>query len=155
MKIARFLTLMFVVLALLTLIARRSTAQSNQAARAASSVDQFNNLLASVAKLKDTNVLDQVLGLITRTHLEQDALVAASNVRALDLLRSGHTNEAIEHLESQLDGALMKIGMDSKYARDFDAIIRRAKEYRAKFPRHTSVPEVDAGVSRAFNSLPK
>ena len=67
---------------------------------------------------------------------EKNAADIGWTVAILERLRSGRTNEAIQLLESQLNGALMGIGAAPPDARDpkFDTLLKRAQQYRSKYP---------------------
>jgi len=83
-------------------------------------------------------------------------------VRVLECLRDGRTNDAIRELEQKLDGDLMVLGggldaMKQMTGRQVDVddlkTLQRAKDYRLKFPRSTGVPQLDRSVERAFSHL--
>jgi hypothetical protein len=69
---------------------------------------------------------------------------------ALRRLRAGDTQDAISLLEAALDSNLVILS-DLPGARGepgITNIVRNAAEYRDKYPRKTSFPEIDAQVSR-------
>lgn len=82
---------------------------------------------------------------------------ASSALSGLKRLRSGDTNGAIEHLESELDGAL--IGLAGLYYnapnKKPDALVQRtlgrARDYRAKYPREIEDVEVSGAISNVLN----
>lgn len=83
-------------------------------------------------------------------------------VRVLEHLRGGRTNDAISELERKLDGDLSWLGygldvMDPATRREAGVVylkaLQRAKDYRIKFPRSTGVPQLDNGVEHAFSHL--
>ncbi len=81
-------------------------------------------------------------------------------VRVLECLRDGRTNDAIRQLEQKLDGDLMVLGgglagMDQTTKRQLGHLeaLQRAKDYRLKFPRSTGDPRYDMSVEHAFSHL--
>jgi len=85
------------------------------------------------------------------------AAQANSALSGLKRLRSGDTNRAIEHLESELDSAL--IGLTALYydasAKKPDTMVQktlgRVRDYRAKHPREIEDAEVSAAIAYALN----
>ena len=157
MRTPRFLLLIVGALAIAISVSLRSTAQPTTAQDDRGVLGQYEQLVLSLSKRGDTNTAAQVASLVSAMHAGRDATDIAVTVRVLDSLRSGRTNDAIKLLETRLDGALMTFGAPSDGPRDskYDKILKMAKEYRTKYPHTTGVPEIDTGVSRAFDSLPK
>lgn len=77
-----------------------------------------------------------------------------SNVFTLNKLREGKTNEAINHLESMLDGSLMyfSVGIHGSTTeqKDIRKALKTAKDYRLQHPRSTKYPDVDKSVASAL-----
>lgn len=81
-------------------------------------------------------------------------------VRVLECLRDGRTNDAIRELEQKLDGDLMVLGgglaaMDQTTRSQLGYLkpLQRAKDYRLEFPRSTGRPLLDKSVEHAFSLL--
>jgi|GEM_PF-2906443 len=157
MKTPRFFLMIIGALAIAIVVNLRSTAQPTNAPDDRGVLGQYEQLALSLSKRGDTNTAAQVASLVSAIHAERDATDIALTIRVLDGLRSGRTNDAIKLLETRLDGALMTFGAPSDNPRDskYDKILRIAKEYRTRYPHATGVPEIDTGVSRAFDALPK
>ena len=157
MKTSRFLFLMSGALAIAILVSLHSSAQPTNAPDDRGVLGQYEKLVLSLTKRGDTNTAAQVASLVSAMHAERDVTDIAVTVRVLDSLRSGRTNDAIKLLETRLDGALMTFSAPSGTPRDskYDKILKMTKEYRTKYPHTTGVPEIDTGVSRAFDSLPR
>ena len=82
-----------------------------------------------------------------------------THVSVLKNLRDGETKKAIEFLETTLDGKIVSLQTSEENAqRTNEAIakaIQMARDYRAKYPRHTQYPEVDEMVSKVLNQNAK
>jgi hypothetical protein len=78
------------------------------------------------------------------------AVAVLTQTAALRRLRAGDTQEAISLLEAALDSNLVILsGLPSARGEPgITNIVRNAAEYRNKYPRKTSSPEIDAQVSR-------
>jgi hypothetical protein len=78
------------------------------------------------------------------------AVGVLAQTAALKRLRAGDTQGAISILESALDSNLMILsGLPSAPEEPgITNIVRNAAEYRHKYPRKTSYPELDAQISR-------
>jgi hypothetical protein len=76
----------------------------------------------------------------------------STHVAILQSLRDGNVSGAIDLLETLLDGDLMSVGAyrSDSLPQASTKPVRRAAEYRAKYPRKTENPEVDAAVSRGL-----
>jgi hypothetical protein len=157
MKRQRFLFLFVSAITIAVVLSLRSTAQPTNAQEDRGVLGQYEQLVLSLSKRGETNTAAQVASLVSAIHAERDAADIAVTVFVLDSVRSGHTNDAIKMLETRLDGGLMTFGTLSVNPRDskYDKILKMAKDYRAKHPHTTGVPEIDTGVSRVFDSLPK
>jgi hypothetical protein len=76
--------------------------------------------------------------------------------RALQSLRTGDTNEAIEMLEFRLDSEIIALSAlaseetDAKKRAGYIRALTRVRDYRAAHPRKTDTPEIDQGVAEAF-----
>jgi len=99
-----------------------------------------------------------------RMALQAPLAFSAANVsvevRVLECLRDGRTNDAIRELEQKLDGDLMMLGgglsgMDQTTERQTGYLkaLQSAKDYRLKFPRSTADPRHDMSVEHAFSHL--
>jgi hypothetical protein len=77
----------------------------------------------------------------------------------LQALRSGRTNEAIDLLEGQLDGAIIQLSFivpqekDEKMKAAYARALTRVRNYRATFPYKSGSVEVDEGVAAALSSF--
>jgi len=85
--------------------------------------------------------------------LEADA---GATVVVLRRLRAGNTNNAIECLETDLDGDLLSMALirttTPDFMRDPSFIQTRAmvKAYRTEFPHKSSHPDIDEKVAKAL-----
>jgi hypothetical protein len=152
MKILRFLLVGAVALTLIIALHERSSAQSTNLTQDQEPIDKLTSLVVSLTKRGDTNTVAKISDLFSAMERQRGATDASFDVRLLTALRSGKTNDAIELLETRLDGAVMTFSYDrdTKY----DKLLERAKEYRSKYPHKSGTPEIDAAVARAFDSLP-
>lgn len=157
MKKTRFILLMVGTLAITIAVSLRSTAQPAQAQNDRGVLGQYEQLILSLDKRGDTNTAAQVADLVSAMQAERNATDIAMTVRVLHDFRSGHTNDAIQLLETRLDGALLTFSAPTNGPRNpkHDKILKMAKEYRTKHPHTAGVPEIDTGVSETFDSLPK
>jgi hypothetical protein len=84
------------------------------------------------------------------------AVNAQTRVAVLRQLRMNEPQKAIELLETHLDGDIIGLRADDKYAPSTNESVKkaisRARDYRAEYPRKTGLPEVDAGVHDVLNS---
>lgn len=77
----------------------------------------------------------------------------------LKALRAGDTNEAIDLLESQLDGAIMYLSAvlsqekDEKMKAAYGRALTRVRDYRATYPRKSGSAELDEGVAEALSAV--
>jgi hypothetical protein len=85
----------------------------------------------------------------------------AIEVRALESLRAGRTNDAIRDLEQALDGDIISLAAhlrasdetNVKLTRQPREALKWARDYRAKFPHHSGNASTDDGVKDAFSYL--
>ncbi|MEI8291021.1 MAG: hypothetical protein WCH99_16270 [Verrucomicrobiota bacterium] len=76
--------------------------------------------------------------------------------RALQSLRTGDTNGAIEMLEFRLDSEIVALSAlaaeetDAKKRASYIRALIRIRDYRVAHPRKTDAPEIDQGVANAF-----
>jgi hypothetical protein len=70
----------------------------------------------------------------------------------LKALRAGDTNEAIDLLETQLDGAIIQLSAivpeekDEKMKAAYIRALTRVRDYRTAYPRKSGLAELDAEV---------
>ena len=157
MKILRILSVVTVVLAVAFIISRQSLAQTSSTTDDRGVLGQYERLVLSLSHRGDTNTANQVASLVTAMHEGRDATDIVTTIRILQSLRSGDTNAAISFLESRLDGSLISFSVPSTRPRDtkYDKILAMARDYRAKYPHTSGIPDIDSGVSRTFSLLPK
>lgn len=110
-----------------------------------------------LSKHTDSNTVARVNELILAEQVQRNATDVAINVRILNDLHSGKTNDALRLLETKLNGALVVFGtpVALKHDPQYDNILKQAKEYRSKYPYNSGSPEVDAAIARAFESIQK
>jgi hypothetical protein len=79
----------------------------------------------------------------------------STHVAVLQSLRAGNARGAVDLLETFLDGELMSVGAyrADSLPQSAPITVRRAAEYRAKYPRTTQNPEVDAAVSKGLRAF--
>jgi len=77
----------------------------------------------------------------------------------LKALRAGDTNEAIDLLETDLDGAIIQLSAvlreqkDEKMKAAYVIALTRVRDYRAMYPRKSGSEEVDKGVAEALSDF--
>jgi hypothetical protein len=153
MKILRFVLAVTVTLTLIIALNHRSAAQSTSQTQDQQPIDKLNRLIPLLLKRGDSNTVCEINDFISAMERQRNATDASFDVRLLTDLRSGKTNDAIELLETRLDGSLMPFAFDHDSTND--KLLERAKEYRSRYPHKSGSPEIDAAVARAFESLPK
>ena len=88
----------------------------------------------------------------------------AEELRVLETLREGRTNDAIRILEEHLDGHIISLAgffREGDRTEEFRATagrldtLRWARDYRRKFPRQSPNTATDKGVAEAFSYLDK
>jgi len=88
----------------------------------------------------------------------------AGEIRALDSLRAGRTNDAIRELEESLDGDIILLADHLRAGDETKAFkptrqpleaLQSAKDYRLKFPRKTGNPAIDDRVKYGLSYLDK
>ena len=89
--------------------------------------------------------------------LDKEARDAQRQVKALQYLRVGETDQAIEILESRLDDDLISLdpqepyeGLNEKTTSNISQAIVDAKAYREEYPRVTKRTHVDDMVKAVF-----
>ncbi|MBI3852272.1 MAG: lipid-binding SYLF domain-containing protein [Verrucomicrobia bacterium] len=123
--------------------------------------EQLRLLLADLKASKQTNALNHLNGYLTAMLASVYTADAQTTLLILERLRAGHTTEATTLLETRLDGALINlgasVGTSPQPERQPDSLqtLRRAKEYRTRFPRKTGNSNVDDEVARALSLLDK
>jgi hypothetical protein len=157
MKMLRILPFFAAGILLIAIVSRQSIAKSSSATDDQSVAGQYDRLILSFYQHGDTNTANQVASLVTAMQEGRDATDIATTVQILQSMRSGDTNAAISLLETRLDGALISFSTPSANPRDakYDQILAMARDYRAKYPHASGVPDIDNGVSRTFSLLPK
>ncbi|HWD92802.1 MAG TPA: hypothetical protein VG938_10670 [Verrucomicrobiae bacterium] len=157
MKTLRPILLGAVALAIIGMMNRRSNAQATNAAENRGSFGKYEQLLLYLSKRGDSNTIEQVHSFVIASDMEHNAGDIAMNVRILRDLRSGKTNEAIDLLETQLDGDLVTFAYPDSLKHDskYDKFLRQAKEYRTKYPHKSGNAEIDATIARAFDTISK
>jgi hypothetical protein len=153
MKKLSFLSIVVALLAVAFFVSRQSFAQTTSTSEEGGSLGRYARIFLTLSERGDTNTANEVAGLVSTMHSERNATEMVTTVRILYNLRSGQTNDAIRLLETRLDAALLAFGATSDGPRDtnYDKSLKMAKEYRAKYPHTSGVPEIDNGVTRAFS----
>ena len=90
---------------------------------------------------------------------QRDSLETMHHARVLTYLRDGRETNALTILETLLDSSLITfIGydIDPKAQREASVLraIEAARDYRTKYPWHSTSEEVDKGIKRVL-ALPK
>ena len=135
------------------IIAAQGAAQGDAAS------EQLRLLLLDLDANHQTNAVKHLYGYLSTMITSQQTADLNSTILVLDRLRAGRVPEAIELLESRMDGALINLGATvgatprEERGSNSLATLQRAKEYRAKFPRKTGDRTIDQRVERAW-SLP-
>lgn len=89
-----------------------------------------------------------------------DAIAAAGHCySAARAIRTGETNDALETLESHLDGQILVLGTfleDKKLQANSPGMrtLGRLRDYRRRYPRVTENAEIDAVVSNTLLIVP-
>jgi len=124
-------------------------------------IQQLQLLMSDLNARRQTNALRLLNGYLSAMLTTQQTKDADMTILILEQLRARQTSEAVDLLELQLDGALIDLGASleatPEKARQPIALaaLRRARQYRTRFPRKTGNPSVDAAVARAFSLLDK
>ena len=127
------------------------------AARGDTSSEQLRLLLLDLDANHQTNAVKHLYGYLSAMITSQQTADLNSTVLVLDRLRAGRVPEAIELLESRMDGALINlgttVGATPREERESNSLVtlQRAKDYRAKFPRKTGDSMIDDRVARAWS----
>jgi hypothetical protein len=85
-----------------------------------------------------------------------EAAKAGMDVSVLNQLQANNITNAIRLLDTQLDGSLITLWFFRNDITPSDrdttlGILRKAKEYRAKFPHRSGSPTIDESVSNALS----
>jgi hypothetical protein len=157
MKILRFLSIVVALLAVVFVVSRQSFAQTTSASEDGGSLGRYAQLFLSLSERGDTNTANEVAGLVSTMRSERNATEILTTVQILYNLRSGQTNDAMRMLETRLDAALLTFAASSDGSRDanYNKSLKMAREYRAKYPHTSGIPEIDNSVTRAFSSSAK
>jgi hypothetical protein len=157
MKKLRFVLLATLVSGIALSISRRSAAQLSNTAEEKGTLGEFEQLVLTFSKNGDTNTVKQFTDFVRDTSAQKCATEAGIYARVLSDLRSGRTNEALELLETRLDGAVIAFASPAqgKHYPQYDKILEQVKNYRTKYPHSSKNPENDATVRGALDSLPK
>lgn len=169
MKVLRTLVIVIAVTAVIAAIAsaillkRGATAQASRQVQPPALAEnrgvlgQYEQLILSLSKRGDTNTATEVAKLVTAMQTGRATIEIATTVRILENLHSGRTNEAMQLLESRLDGAVMSFYGPSGNQHDesYDAVLKMAKEYRRKYPLKEGATGTNSAVERVFESLPQ
>jgi hypothetical protein len=155
-KVSRFL-LVVAALAIAAIVSRHATAQPTSSADDESVLKQYEQLVLSLSKRGDSNTVAGISRLVSGLHAERDATEIVVTVHVLDSLRLGRTNEAMQLLETRLDGTLTTFDVSTRGRSDLKhaEILKMAKEYRSKYPRTSDTPGSDTGIARSSGSSPK
>jgi hypothetical protein len=136
-----------------------ATIAPQSAAQGAAATEQLRLLLLDLDANHQTNAVKHLYGYLSAMITSQQTADLSSTILILDRLRAGRVPEAIELLESRMDGALINLGATvgatprEERGSNSLATLQRAKEYRAKFPRKTGDRTIDERAERAW-SLP-
>ena len=100
-------------------------------------------------------VFTPVVGFFSDAHYSSAATQGKLYVKLLEMVRAGQTENATNMLEILLDGEVMTLGMyeeRSSGAKDpgIYAAARVMREYREKYPRIASDPEVREVIERGL-----
>ncbi len=156
MKIIRLLLIIVAVSVIAVVVAHRVRAQSADS-EDRGVLGQYEQLVLSLSKHGDSNTVSQVTSLVSGMEKGHAATDIVITIHVLESLRSGRTNEAVRFLEGRLDSALMFFGAPPQGSHDpkYDKILKMAEQYRSKYPYKEGVPEIDATVQKALDSVPK
>ena len=92
-------------------------------------------------------------GLKARDNHRLAEIQANESLLILKRLRDGKTNDLIEMMEVQLDGAIVSMKAKSKSSSSYQTLVR-AKAYRKEFPRTTKHSgESDKPAEKALSEL--
>ncbi len=97
------------------------------------------------------------VGLVLNNGLQRDAKVINQQLDALEQLRAGNSEAAVEIFESGIDDSLILFDPVEPYPRlkqnTIDAIdeaVKNAFDYRRRYPRNSSRPHVDQMLDSLF-----
>jgi hypothetical protein len=155
-KILRLLLLMIVTLVVAIMATRHSTAQPAGPPEEKGALTKYEQLVLSLSKSGQSATVTRLVSVISSMQAEHNAADVGIIVAVLERLRSGRTNDAVQLLETRLDGALVGIGTAPQDARNanVNSAARMAQRYRGEHPHKAGTPEVEAAIVRAFASLP-
>lgn len=84
----------------------------------------------------------------------ENSVDVQNNVAVLQSLRDGQIEKAMEILEETVDHKIIALRISKENSeRTNQAVgnaIQKTKDYRAKFPRHSKIIEIDKAVSEAL-----
>jgi hypothetical protein len=134
-----------------------SEAQTKKSAVADfTAIERMERLFAELDASGQTNTITKVSDLISAMQMLETTHEASTTVALLEQLRLGHTNEAIAMLEKQLDGDLIGFGTKTNEIHEAELnVLKKAKEYRTKYPHKAIFPYTDAALAQTFDLLDK
>ena len=119
--------------------------------------EQLRLLLADLKINKQTNALNHLNGYLTAMLTSVYTADAEMTLLILERLRGSQTPDGITLLETRLDGALINLGTSvgatPQKERPADSLktLRRARDYRGRFPRTSGDPNIDNGLAQAWS----
>ena len=157
MKTSHNFIWLLVLLFIVATVGTVSYAQNQKTKTADDVNEKLKELVLALQKRGDNDTIAKVSELLHQANLTREAAQVGLDVKVLEYLRSGQTNEALRLLESRLDGALASFGhsADPEVLERYVRILQNAKAYRMKYPHKSAEPIIDAAIQRAFESLPK
>jgi hypothetical protein len=120
---------------------------------------QLESFVSYLQDTKQTNTLQRFNDFVNASDASRNYADLGETLAVLQRLREGHTNQAYELLEGQVDVDI--VGLVASY-REMPPKLREqtslkvlgyARDYRTKFPFKHRYPNVDEGVADAFKIL--
>ena len=119
--------------------------------------EQLRLLLADLKINRQTNALNHLNGYLTAMLTSFYTADAEMTLLILERLRANQTPDGVTLLETRLDGALINLGTSMgatpKKQRPSNSIqaVRRARDYRTRYPRQSGDSTIDEAVVRAWS----
>ncbi len=120
---------------------------------------QLQLLLSDLSTHKQTNALSHLNAYLSAMTTTMQTADAATTLLILQRLRDGNSREAIDLLESRLDGSLIALSASlnamprAKRPPQSLELLRQVRDYRERYPRHTENPDIDKQVAQVWNLL--
>src|ERR1044071_709445 len=128
MKMPHFFALLFLFV-LVFLIIVRSGAQNSRPVPQDEAMERYEDFVEYLMAAKQTNILARFDRFEAASQTLHNTAETSMDLALLKLIRSGRTNEAIDVLETKLDGALIALSFHTNEIREPQLeVLRNAKQ---------------------------